>query len=727
MKTTIIQAREASSISSANGNYSSILKKPIKIMEGDEVVLETAFIDTRQHTGDRIEIDEDLVLEFDTIQYFINSQPRFCQYFGGIQGSGSPGVGASVLNDGYCAYMGKFCVNSNWTNPNLVPGVTLFNPLKVSSLVFTPNGVGQEINIQLAYRGLNGEKQFLVVKLPKTSNSYRYTPPAIQPEENQELVPQCFVIRSDFEILEPTRLTINSWTLSVDYSDNQAFQPIEAGGTNGFYSVEPATINYKMIVPKGTYTPEHLASYITRIMNRVYQTGDRPYIEANDPQNTVITPPNMPNKIAKSKDLFSAGVPNTKYSYMLDDGVWVEYDCSGYRGLPFLCNENQIQQRKSFGGVQWIQSTVPGSPAFQHARPDTGYFPKQDDFVWSSIGNQYRVRRDKSGALHQLGQYFKFCGWAASAEATSNQLCGASQMSLEYNDGFRWSYAHTPLYQDGNIVGTLSDTYQFTKDADGFAIQSFFYTTEQAGVAFSSLRPSSFWEDTLGFDLSKMCVNFTMQSFGSYSGKIISGMPNTSTVAVEGMAALATGISIQVLGLDQAPYYFQKGLNRTGGVLGSGALANTSTEDGVETPSAAFVGTDTQVKRFLLNPSTGVFAIGTATVPIVAQQSLLHATNEGYYLIEINGKIANSFTGSSFNSNLISAIVNKYYTQGNYTSASDGIPYVHVGEPIYLTELGVRILNPDGSEARSVGNDNTIFLKIVSQTPPAPVDDKKKK
>ena len=57
-----------------------------------------------------------------------------------------------------------------------------------------------------------------------------------------------------------------------------------------------------------------------------------------------------------------------------------------------------------------------------------------------------------------------------------------------------------------------------------------------------------------------------------------------------------------------------------------------------------------------------------------------------------------------------------------------GIPYIHQGEPVYLTELGIRILNPDGSEARSVGSDNTIFLKVVSQnTPPPQVEDKKKK
>ena len=75
----------------------------------------------------------------------------------------------------------------------------------------------------------------------------------------------------------------------------------------------------------------------------------------------------------------------------------------------------------------------------------------------------------------------------------------------------------------------------------------------------------------------------------------------------------------------------------------------------------------------------------------------------------------NSFTGSSFNSNLIMGIVDNYYTTGNYTSATGGnIEYTHYGEPVYISEVGVRILRPDGSLAE-LGSDNTVFLKINKQ------------
>ena len=61
----------------------------------------------------------------------------------------------------------------------------------------------------------------------------------------------------------------------------------------------------------------------------------------------------------------------------------------------------------------------------------------------------------------------------------------------------------------------------------------------------------------------------------------------------------------------------------------------------------------------------------------------------------------------------IQGIVNKYYNLNSYTS-SDGsnIFYQHRGEPIMLSSLRVRILNPDMSLA-DVGSDTTVFLSIV--------------
>ena len=66
-------------------------------------------------------------------------------------------------------------------------------------------------------------------------------------------------------------------------------------------------------------------------------------------------------------------------------------------------------------------------------------------------------------------------------------------------------------------------------------------------------------------------------------------------------------------------------------------------------------------------------------------------------------------------------VLSRYYSLGNYTSGdSTGLSYVHKGEPILITELGVRILQPNG-ELAQVGNDNAIFIKVIKPPPPPPV------
>ena len=63
----------------------------------------------------------------------------------------------------------------------------------------------------------------------------------------------------------------------------------------------------------------------------------------------------------------------------------------------------------------------------------------------------------------------------------------------------------------------------------------------------------------------------------------------------------------------------------------------------------------------------------------------------------------------------IQGLVNRYYSQNSYTS-SDGsnIEYTHRGEPMLLSSVGCRILNPDHTLA-TVGGDSTIFLMITKR------------
>ena len=73
------------------------------------------------------------------------------------------------------------------------------------------------------------------------------------------------------------------------------------------------------------------------------------------------------------------------------------------------------------------------------------------------------------------------------------------------------------------------------------------------------------------------------------------------------------------------------------------------------------------------------------------------------------------FAGETTINTDIQAIIGRYYNANNFTSAYNegSIPYVYnEDEPTILSEVQIRILDPDGSVASGLGNKNTVFLQI---------------
>lgn len=124
-------------------------------------------------------------------------------------------------------------------------------------------------------------------------------------------------------------------------------------------------------------------------------------------------------------------------------------------------------------------------------------------------------------------------------------------------------------------------------------------------------------------------------------------------------------------------------------------------------------------------PNTTVEIANGLTRPILASREFDQALNdEGYFLVEIGFKFPQQMVGGQQANNTngamnnIQSIVGKYFTSDNNFVQDQGagsITYEHVGEPQLLTDLQIRILNPDGSEPTEtdLGVKNSIFLEIV--------------
>jgi len=89
--------------------------------------------------------------------------------------------------------------------------------------------------------------------------------------------------------------------------------------------------------------------------------------------------------------------------------------------------------------------------------------------------------------------------------------------------------------------------------------------------------------------------------------------------------------------------------------------------------------------------------------------------DEGYYKIEVSSKIRTDTYGADSKTPSLSAIISKYYSQGSFTTSYNegAISYTHKGEPLTLTNFGVRILLPDGTLAKDINDRNAVFMEIM--------------
>ena len=450
MRTTLIQAREQSSQQHGNGNFTSIIKgNKVSLVEGDSVVLDSAFLDTRTKTADRINVEEDLTLKFNVIQYAMNSNWRFKSYFG-INNGDTPRVVSpaidnpnisegSLLNTMKPAYLGKWSASSEWINETK-EGKKLTIPQVVSSIIFTTTReIGDAFNLQLRYSGLNGENQYHTISIPRTINgSYTHTFKSITDRrydgntntQINQVKEQVLISRSAFEVVEPPRMISKGWNINFTTIQEELPTPPDWSPTlAGSFALEPAHINTQIIIPAGIYTPTFLASYITTQMNKRYNSnfcepqirgaealGSNPnieyfapeggdyYIDAEDSMGSFYSrgvESTLPN-IHKYNFNTDPGIFGKQvFSYQTPDGELVRYDCSGYVGSPFCCSDNGLEQEKQPSKDLGRAYNGPGDPDVIVGRgnPLTPYFfqgqvgdDKFDANSW--VADQYIIKPD---------------------------------------------------------------------------------------------------------------------------------------------------------------------------------------------------------------------------------------------------------------------------------------------------------------------------------------------
>ena len=264
-----------------------------------------------------------------------------------------------------------------------------------------------------------------------------------------------------------------------------------------------------------------------------------------------------------------------------------------------------------------------------------------------------------------------------------NWWFGSSLLNLDFNEDnstFYFKYAHLPLY-DTDSSGVIFSSYY-----EDVGTSKNYYAGKNSGVAISGFSavnndvnlgnyftPYDFWTEKLGFVLKDIATTTQLEPNIQLGGE---------TIGFHSFLNYGNGICT------------------TTGRPVLDALINKTT-----TP-------------FIAQPYVNIKELIDLTTPAYATKSVLNPIDllYGYFLVEVQGGFSTEMIGSSDITRNISAIINRYYSLGSYTSgASDSsLIYTHTSpNSLYLNSLNIRILDSDKNLASHLDSDNTIFIQII--------------
>jgi len=292
----------------------------------------------------------------------------------------------------------------------------------------------------------------------------------------------------------------------------------------------------------------------------------------------------------------------------------------------------------------------------------------------------------------------KFNYNTTQAGADPDYFIGSSQFGLVYDDitdTFKFSVIHSSLYSIDPAEKTPAPLVQILSDGAGGKI----LLNKSGGIFFTALNPPEIWlgkDSVFKFD-SSIQVSSIPQSFEPGGGQ-----PKVNFESVN----------------------LQDGTNITGDLQGLDSLVQKQA-------IAPDAGSSPNGKGFDIVPSLPFATAVTLTNSINAGNGFT-SNREAFFKLEI--KLPNirqkvflnhlpptleGFHGDTTINTDIQAIIGRYYSANNFTSCYNegSIPYVYnEDEPTILSEVQIRILDPDGSVAEGLGNKNTIFLQIQKNT-----------
>jgi hypothetical protein len=500
------------------------------------------------------------------------------------------------------------------------------------------------------------------------------------------------------EIAEDTEITITAgfymclWYPYGDNPNNDIFKANNIFIVNAFnlYTARylgvpniadwtPITSTRTFTIPKGNYSPTEITNIINENLVKINVTefgsgsdfisnGDHNFLrptqigrQVADVRNAEANVGYASIKLKTPSQLGTASAPLFK----VGDTISLYDNIVGVNLRFYNVHTQNYYETITIYGVDYNLGIIymPPDYIFNTLIPEKGYFTAVSLIVYKTNVYETAFVGQEATAVSN-GNYFNMANPSSM---------GATQIALEYNYNnnslFQFTYAHTPFYN--------SSEQEVVAIYGGGVTNYFNSITTQSGIFFTQLEPASFWQDTLGFDLSTLVVNYD---------------PVQKTFT----SPLKSGVNI------------------TANFLGNDALIDKSafaTAPMIELPRKDFENESQQ------------------TEPIKALKQI-GSKSSNFYLIELGGLDTINLENDKQYFRTICAISSKEYSNMGVVSIySTGIPfYTNNGEDFVINNLRVRILDSITKQpTTTLGAKNSVFIEYFPPSIPASVPEPPKK
>jgi hypothetical protein len=444
---------------------------------------------------------------------------------------------------------------------------------------------------------------------------------------------------------------------------------------------KPIVDSFNIFIPQGTYERSALAEFITRKLQTIKQPQNYTYTNNYFTRSVTIPTYDADNNFTGFEETTFVNPDKvvTSFSKPVFYGEWINSGTTPpLKQIMFYKDVNNVYR----GAVYHKMTNAPN------------YGVTNNNLVTV-------IEAKTKGIVNTINDVYE-----TTYNLWDGSVIGASQMSFVYNDNggngrFSFQYMHSPLITGGTNGGNeVVGTYVKAVENSLLDNNIVSYLNAYSGImlvdTFTDGDTDAFLNQ-LGFKKSDLIPSDVASVF-AYNNNCIDSPTTFQTFDYDDTFLKYTTRNVMTMG--EVTSNFDVNVGNTDMVAYQSVYCQE-----VEAGKSTYTFSDSQTTEELV-----------ATEPPISSN-----TNAGHYLIELQNVHNSNYINQDKFYN-IKAVIGNYFLSGDSFTQSmgpDSYIYQHKGQPLPLSSIKVRILNPVTKEAaQNIGTNSTIYLQVTREKEP---------